>query len=153
MMRTRPGIARLLPLAALTGLAAGTIALLASARAVQAPGPATGLVATDTGFRDPSPLTDPATPPTTYPTELVRREAWLNQWRMRGADFSGLTLTAWHFYRADLRGANFRGAALRGCNLRDSKLEHADLRGAIYDRDTRWPADFDPRARGARLEE
>ena len=36
-MRSRPGFARLLPLIALTGLAAGTIALLASARPVQAP--------------------------------------------------------------------------------------------------------------------
>jgi hypothetical protein len=39
--RTRPGFALLLPLMALTGLAAGTIALLASARPVQAPGHAT----------------------------------------------------------------------------------------------------------------
>jgi hypothetical protein len=36
-MRTRPGFARLLPLAVLTGLAAGTIALLSSARPTQAP--------------------------------------------------------------------------------------------------------------------
>src|SRR5436309_513797 len=36
-MRTRPGFARLLPLMALTGSAAGTVALLASARPVQAP--------------------------------------------------------------------------------------------------------------------
>jgi len=34
-MRVRPGFARLLPLIVLTGLAAGTIALLASPRAVQ----------------------------------------------------------------------------------------------------------------------
>src|SRR5436309_2109146 len=38
-MRTRLGFARLLPLMALTGLAAGTLALLASAQAVQAPAP------------------------------------------------------------------------------------------------------------------
>src|SRR5438067_5706298 len=35
--RTQPGFARLLPLLVLTGLAAGTITLLASARPVQAP--------------------------------------------------------------------------------------------------------------------
>ena len=35
--RSRPGFARLLPLAVLTGAAAGAIALLASARPVQAP--------------------------------------------------------------------------------------------------------------------
>ena len=37
-MPSRPGFARLLPLLALTGLAAGTLALLASARPRQAPG-------------------------------------------------------------------------------------------------------------------
>ena len=36
-MEPRPGFARLLPLMALTGLAAGTIVLLVSARPVQAP--------------------------------------------------------------------------------------------------------------------
>jgi len=36
-MPTRPGFARLLPLMAFTGLAAGTVALLASAQPVQAP--------------------------------------------------------------------------------------------------------------------
>src|SRR5690349_15630399 len=38
-MQRRPGFARLLPFLALTGLAAGTLALLASARPVQAPTP------------------------------------------------------------------------------------------------------------------
>jgi hypothetical protein len=38
-MQRRPGFARLLPLMALTGLAAGTLALLACARPVQAPAP------------------------------------------------------------------------------------------------------------------
>src|SRR5438105_2993382 len=37
MMRIRPGLARLVPLAVLTGLAAGTIALLARARPARAP--------------------------------------------------------------------------------------------------------------------
>jgi hypothetical protein len=41
-MRTRPGFARLLPLMALTGLAAGTVALLASAQPVQTPAPSWG---------------------------------------------------------------------------------------------------------------
>jgi len=36
-MHSRPGFARLLPLMALTGLAAGTRTLLASARPVQSP--------------------------------------------------------------------------------------------------------------------
>jgi hypothetical protein len=36
-MQTRAGFARLMPLVALTGLAAGTIALLASARPVREP--------------------------------------------------------------------------------------------------------------------
>jgi hypothetical protein len=39
MMRSRTGFARLLPLLVLTGLVAGTAALLASARPVQAPEP------------------------------------------------------------------------------------------------------------------
>jgi hypothetical protein len=39
-MQPRPGFARLLPLMALINPAAGTVALLASARPVQAPAPA-----------------------------------------------------------------------------------------------------------------
>jgi uncharacterized protein YjbI with pentapeptide repeats len=53
--------------------------------------------------------------------------------------------------RAYLRGAILRGADLSCANLDGAWLRYADLRGARYDAETRWPAGFDPAARGAIL--
>jgi hypothetical protein len=49
---------------------------------------------------------------------------------------------------ADLSGADLRGQDLFGADLRGAKLD-----GAIYNDDTRWPADFDPDQHGAKLRE
>jgi hypothetical protein len=45
-----------------------------------------------------------------------------------------------------LRSATLRGADLDGC-----RLDRASLEGAIYDQETRWPANFDTHERGLLL--
>jgi hypothetical protein len=66
-MRTRAGFARQLRLIALTALAAGTIALLASARPVQAPEPA---------------------PPSCVDTAMVAAARYLPAFGVRGREFA-----------------------------------------------------------------
>lgn len=63
------------------------------------------------------------------------------------ADLGGADLR-----RTDLREANLRGADLRGADLRDARLQRADLRHAVYDDLTRWPAGFDMDVCGAQRE-
>jgi uncharacterized protein YjbI with pentapeptide repeats len=78
---------------------------------------------------------------------------------LRGADLRAADLACADLTRADLQGADLRdaiidgallfGADLRGANLRGSELvetgiERAFLRGALYDRTTRWPRLFNP---------
>jgi hypothetical protein len=77
---------------------------------------------------------------------------------LNGAHLDGADLTGAVLNQCDLRGVcspgvSFRIAAFRGCDLRRTGLDTANLKGATYDRHTRWPAGFDPRAAGARLEE
>ena len=50
----------------------------------------------------------------------------------------------------DLREADLQNALLHGADLTAPDLAGADLRDATFDRHTRWPAGFDPRAAGAR---
>ncbi len=72
----------------------------------------------------------------------------LKQVNFRGANLARLvkmTLTP--------DGCDFSGADLRGANLAGAGLESNDLRGARYDRQTTWPAGFDPAAAGAVLDE
>lgn len=71
------------------------------------------------------------------------------------ADLSGKYLTEANFVGANLRGANLKGAVivradLRRANLEEAHLDRADLRGALYDSQTRWPAGFDPGRAGAK---
>jgi hypothetical protein len=73
---------------------------------------------------------------------------------LHGADLGGANLN-----NADLRGADLRGtnlsetdlsdADLRGADLTDAQLRGADLHGALYNSDTHWPMDVDPRVAGA----
>ncbi|MEZ4622905.1 MAG: pentapeptide repeat-containing protein [Caldilineaceae bacterium] len=63
---------------------------------------------------------------------------------LRHADLRNANLT-W----CDLRNATVFAADLRGANLAWADLRNADLRqinlvGAYYNRQTQWPADFDP---------
>jgi uncharacterized protein YjbI with pentapeptide repeats len=83
---------------------------------------------------------------------------------LRGAEFYNVHLEWTDFWGAHLDGAQFWGAVLRNAklerahlnraNLRAAKLEgasleNADVTEAIFDRETVWPAGFDPRGRGA----
>ncbi len=54
---------------------------------------------------------------------------------------------------ANLTGADLTSAKLRGANLRGADLSGADLRDATYDKDTKFPALFDPDAAGMVLVE
>ena len=74
-------------------------------------------------------------------------------------DLRSLDLENQDLTDADLRGADLRRTRLWGACLRRARLEGADMReadltlaivkGAMYDDGTRWPAGFDPQARGA----
>lgn len=66
---------------------------------------------------------------------------------LRGADLSGASIGAAKFQNADLRGAKFRSSGL-GLLIWEAELGGADFTGARYNRFTRWPAGFDPEARG-----
>jgi uncharacterized protein YjbI with pentapeptide repeats len=50
-----------------------------------------------------------------------------------------------------LEGADLSGVYLGQANLSDANLTGTNLLAAYYDADTKWPADFDPEAAGARL--
>ena len=72
---------------------------------------------------------------------------------LRDADMRGTELVNIAASCADLRGAVFRGMQF----VSDSGTRVFRLRGAIYNRLTRWPfpegTRFDPQVYGARLEE
>ena len=63
---------------------------------------------------------------------------------LAGADMQGADLSGVDFYRSDLRAADLRGANLAGANLERCTLTEADLRGATYSSQTRFPLGFDP---------
>lgn len=143
-MQPLPGFARLLPLLALTGLAAGTVALLTCER----PQP-----------RPPQPITVTVPVPYDGGCSAVPAIAHLRDHENEGQDFSGA-----EWLGANLRGAtfpagNFRGADLRGvdlpvaylweCDFTYADLTGANLSGVTFDILTRWPAGFDPQAHGA----
>ena len=71
---------------------------------------------------------------------------------MRGTDMSRTNLSG-----ADLSGATLQFADLRGANLcranlsRTLVLSEVALSGATYDTTTRWPPEFRPEERGAKL--
>jgi CheY-like chemotaxis protein len=74
--------------------------------------------------------------------------AVLRRARLQQANLRDATL-----YSADLWGASLSQADLRGTDLRGAIVEQANLSGALlvgarYDRQTRWPAGFDPNAHG-----
>ena len=70
---------------------------------------------------------------------------------LAGRDLSMSNLSGAILARANLRGANLGGANLVGANLAGADLAGADLQGAIYNPDTRWPANFSPMAHKVRL--
>jgi uncharacterized protein YjbI with pentapeptide repeats len=97
--------------------------------------------------------------------EACLQDAHLERANLSRTNLRGACLRAAHLGGADLTGTDLRAADLRGAVLSDPEtgsrgmpagdadLHRARLRGARYDRFTRWPAGFDPGARGARLED
>ena len=76
------------------------------------------------------------------------RSADISEADARRASFVNADLTRADLDESDLRDANFEnailwGASLRGADFRGAKLLQTDLRGARYDRHTRWPDNFD----------
>ena len=91
------------------------------------------------------------------PAEM--RKTRLGEHDLAGRDLSGSDLRNVRLTRTDLGGANLNGVDLTGAQLDRSNLSgvnlattrglaEADLRGAYYDRDTRFPAGFDPQHAG-----
>jgi uncharacterized protein YjbI with pentapeptide repeats len=171
-MRPRPGFARLLPLMALTGLAAGTLALMASARPVQAPGPMVRMARPRRLYGPPVPAHG-----IRYPRglkweladfrghkvkRLKLRGATFTACDFRGCDLQSADLSGARLWQCDFKGADLTGALLTsadlidadltGANLTGANLADANLTGATFDPFTRWPAGFDPKAHGARLD-
>jgi uncharacterized protein YjbI with pentapeptide repeats len=69
---------------------------------------------------------------------------------LRQADLREASLVGARLHRTDLREADLRGARFFTLNveLDGSSLKGANLRGALYDRHTAWPAFFRPRTHG-----
>jgi hypothetical protein len=167
-MRPRPGFARLLPLMALTGVAAGTLALLASARPAQAPErePAVGIYSPLLSIDDRG-CSDVAAPVPSHGIIDAGARRWeltdipghtvgglfLQNAEWFAVDLHSASLFACDFQGADLRNADLRGVELLACDFTGADLTDTDLSGATYDTFTRWPAGFDPQAHGAHLQE
>lgn len=71
------------------------------------------------------------------------RNADLYRADLRNADLSGAKLVD-----AQLISTNLSGANLSDANLWNAKLQRANFQNAEYNRNTIWPADFDPQAAG-----
>jgi hypothetical protein len=78
-------------------------------------------------------------------------DATLNEANLRDAGMGNANL-----HGAELIGANLQGAKLVGANLQGANLSHAVLAGTIlndakYNKETKWPKAFEPKAAGAKL--
>jgi uncharacterized protein YjbI with pentapeptide repeats len=70
------------------------------------------------------------------------READLREANLHGADLSPADLSGADLRGADLSRADLREADLRGADLREADLSRAGLRGAQYDKNTKFPTEF-----------
>lgn len=73
----------------------------------------------------------------------------LEEAHLEGAHLEGSYLDEAHLERAYLEGAHLEGAYLEGAILVGAHLEEARLVGTTYNKDTKWPDNFDPKAAGA----
>jgi Pentapeptide repeats (8 copies) len=70
-----------------------------------------------------------------------------------GAELEGALLRHAHLEHAFLDGASLQGADLRAANLEGTDLRRVLLRGALANAATVWPAGFDPKSVGVRIED
>jgi hypothetical protein len=71
---------------------------------------------------------------------------------LHDADLRGAFLVYAQLSDVSLHGTDLRGADLRSTQLEGARhLDHANLRGAVVDTKTRWPAAFDAAAAGVRF--
>lgn len=88
----------------------------------------------------------------------ILNEADLNSANLSGANLSNVDLTDADLYKVNLRGAsinvnleraNLSNADLSGANLLNAQnLDKAELEGAIYDNETKFPDSFNPENSG-----
>ena len=124
-MRLRSGFARLLPLMVLAGLAAGTIALLASALPVQAPPPALHITVNPRGVASGG-CGDVSAPVPAF--GMVDADG--RRWEL--ADLPGRTLRGLDLHGAQWAGVDLHNACFIGCNFRDGDLRCANLRHVAF---------------------
>ena len=68
--------------------------------------------------------------------------AWLEEAKLRKADFSGSNLYRANLEYADLRGANFTGADLSNARLRGANLTNAILDDTVFALHELWGCKF-----------
>lgn len=76
----------------------------------------------------------------------------LRNCRAIGSHFDESDLSLADFQESDIGFASFLKARLQGAKMLCLRIELASFAGAIYDKHTLWPQDFDPIAAGAFLE-
>ena len=81
------------------------------------------------------------------------RGAWFNDSDLRGSDFRGSDLTYASLRKADLSDAKFNNADVRGVDFTGAKFENTHFTGAKYNKNTRFPAGFDPKKAGMVLDD
>jgi len=80
------------------------------------------------------------------------RVAVLIKTNLSGANLSGSDLSGAKLNYANLSNANLSAARLDGVDFSGANLQATNLYAAIYDDQTIWPNDFDPKNTGARYE-
>jgi len=81
----------------------------------------------------------------------VLEGAQLQEAKLRDAHFEGADFSA--DPEEGLGAANLEGASLIGANFKGANLTGARLAGAVYNKQTRWPDNFDPDVANAILSE
>ena len=77
--------------------------------------------------------------------------ACLNLVNLTDAHLEGANFTKANLRQADLRHSYLVNVCFRGANLRSTKLQGANLKGAVYDAETIFDAEFEPARVGMRL--
>jgi uncharacterized protein YjbI with pentapeptide repeats len=82
-------------------------------------------------------------------TEAILYQADLSNSILWHSDFIGSNLSEAILNGCDVRGAKFDYADLSGADMRCTNLQDAIFTRAIYDENTKWTVNFDPKMYGA----